>query len=102
MANAALENGVFELKLKAAGRPDAALGRKGTAEHGAAVRKSGAAKAALDQFRDREHAVECAFLAQHPRAVAPAIRTQEHFIPVTDDLLKLPQHARARIHLHLT
>src|SRR3984893_13345425 len=101
MANAALENGVFELKLKAARRPDTALGCKSTSEHGAAVRKSRAAKAALDQFRDREHAVECAFLVQHPRAVDPGMRTQDHLIPVTDDLLEFPQHGRDRLVAHL-
>ena len=77
MANAALENGVFELKLKAARGPDAAFGRKSTAEHGAAVRKSRAAKAALDQFRDREHAVEGAFLYS---TRAPSIQACERRI----------------------
>src|SRR5687767_11864564 len=69
MPDGALEQRILELVFEAAGRADAALGGEGAAEHGAAVGQALAAKAALDQVLNRQHAVEGAFLVQHALAV---------------------------------
>src|SRR6478752_4692841 len=52
VANASFEDGVFEFAFEAGSGTNATLGGKSAAEHGAAVRKSGAAEAALDQLLD--------------------------------------------------
>src|SRR4051812_19380790 len=58
MTDGALEHGVLEFELEAAGRADAALGGESSAEHRAAVRQARFAKAAPNELRHREHAVE--------------------------------------------
>src|SRR5665811_1688198 len=62
VADAALEDGIFELVFEAAGRADAALGGKSAAEHRATVGQSLAAKAALNEVRYRQHMIERTFL----------------------------------------
>src|SRR6202790_4676158 len=101
MANAALENGALEFNLEAARRADAALGREGAAEHGAAVRKTAAAETAVNQFLHRQQVVERAFLVQHPRAADPCMRTQDHLIPMAGHVLEFPQHRCDRLVAHL-
>src|ERR1700733_12233277 len=66
--NAALEHGVFEFELESARRADAADGGEGAAEHGAAIRKSLAPKTTPDQFLDRQHVIERAFLVEQALA----------------------------------
>src|ERR1700704_6174489 len=101
MPNAALQHGVLEFEFKAAGGADTTLGRKSAAEHGATIRQSLNPEAALNQFCDREHGIERAFLVQHALAADPCMRSQDHLIPVTDDLLEFPQHRRDRLVAHL-
>src|SRR4051794_35987991 len=101
MAYQALENGIFKFELEAAGRTDTALGRKGAAEHDAAVRQSLFSKSPLNKFFDGQHAIERAFLVQHARAVDPSKRPEDHLIPVPLYVLDFPQHWRHNFVAHL-
>src|SRR2546430_14910305 len=101
MANAALENGVLEFVFEAAARADAALGGEGAAEHGTSIRQSRAAETALNQFLNRQHAIQRAFLVQHARAVDPCERTQNHLIPMINYVVEFPQHRRHWLIAHL-
>src|SRR5712664_4204161 len=101
VANAALEHGVHELEAEAARRADAALGRKGAAEHGAAVRQPAASKTAVNEFLHRKKVIERAFLVQYTRAADHCVRAQDHFVPVTGDVLEFPKHRRDGLVAHL-
>src|SRR5436305_7033206 len=101
MANAALENGIFKLELESGRRADAAFRGKCSAEHRAAVRESFVAEPALNQFADREHVVERAFLVKHARAVDPGEGAQDHLIPVIPDFLDFPEYGSQNLVTHL-
>src|SRR5262249_35518157 len=64
VADPALAHGVFEFIFEAVGGTDAALGGKGAAEHGAAIRKLAVRKAAFDQFVDGQDRIQRSFLVQ--------------------------------------
>src|ERR1700694_5086876 len=57
MMDAELENRVLKFEFEAAGGPDTALCREGTAEHGAAIGQFSAFEATRDQFRNRQHGI---------------------------------------------
>src|SRR5882724_10595104 len=101
MMDAALENGVLKFELKAAGGPDSALCREGAAEHGAAIRQFSPFEAPRDQFRNRQHGIQRALLVQLALAADPRKRTQDHLVPVTDDVFELPQYGRHHLVAHL-
>src|SRR5258708_8648676 len=101
MPDHAFQDRVNKLDLKAARRADAAYGRKCAAEHGAAVGKALIAETARNQFPNRQHGVERAFLVKHARAVDPGERAQDHLVPVADDILEFPQHRPDRLVAHL-
>src|ERR1700733_10011170 len=97
MADRAFAHGILQLKLEPACGADATLGRERPAKHGAAVRQLSVGKAAREQFRDRQHRVQGSLLIELPLAADPGIRTQDHPVPVTDDLLQFPQRRRDRL-----
>ena len=76
MADRAFKHGILKLVFKAAGRPDAAFGRKRSAEHRAAVRQPSISEAASKQFGDvQEMAVRVRSAEQSLRFVPPGLTT---------------------------
>src|SRR5207253_10483495 len=96
-----LQHRIFQLELEAISRADAALGGKGAAKHGAAVGQALTAKTAVDQILHRQHGIERAFLVEHPRAIGDGPGAQDQPVPVSNDVLQLPQHRSNRLVAHL-
>src|SRR5262249_36594010 len=96
-----LQHGIIELELETAGWPDAALGGKGAAEHGAAVRQAPTVEAAPDQLVDRQHGLQRPLLVQLALTPEQGMRAQDHPVPMANHILELPQDRRDRLVAHL-